>query len=110
MSLVNLLLLIFSISVLSFAAPTTRRGLSDFVFDGDAPFTVATATLAAALVCPNGNPTAKAPAVLLVHGTSSTGSETWDNGYVPALKAKGYTGCYVNLRKRSNVIKLGALR
>lgn len=103
MSLLNLILLIISISVLSFAAPTHRRGLSGFVFSGDAPFTVATATLAAALTCPNGNPSAKAPAVLLVHGTSSTGSETWGDGYVPALKAKGYTACYVNLRESSNI-------
>jgi triacylglycerol lipase len=99
MSFLDLLLLIISISVLSFAAPTQRRGLPSFVFDGDAPFTVAPATLAAALVCPNGSPTPKSPAVLLVHGTSSTGSESWGDGYVPALKSNGYTACYVNLRK-----------
>lgn len=32
-------------------------------------------------------------------GTSTTGSETWGEGYVPALAANGYTACYVTLRK-----------
>ncbi|KAK5175610.1 uncharacterized protein LTR77_000749 [Saxophila tyrrhenica] len=98
-SYLSLLLLIFS--VLSFAAPVKERGVQSFVFSGDAPFTVNTATLAAALKCPNGNPTASSPPVLLVHGTGSTGEETWGEGYVPALRSKGYTACYVTLPGRA---------
>lgn len=80
-------------------SPIGPRSVPDFVFPGDAPFSVDAATLAAALTCPNGNPTASAPPVLLVHGTTSTGAETWGAGYVPALAANGYTACYVTLRK-----------
>ena len=93
----SLLLLIFSVH--SFGAPILERGAQSFVFDGDAPFTVNTATLAAAFTCPNGNPTSSSPPVLLVHGTGSTGEETWGDGYVPALLAKGFTACFVTLRK-----------
>ncbi len=96
-SYLSLLLLIFSVR--SFAAPISKRGAQSFVLSGDAPFTVSTATLAAALTCPNGNPTSSSPPVLLVHGTGSTGEETWGSGYVPALLAKSYTACYVTLRK-----------
>lgn len=85
MSVIDLLLLIFS--VLSFAYAATphvlSRGDSSFVFPGDAPYTVSAATLAAALTCPNGNPTKSSPPVLLVHGTGSTGAESWGDGYVP---------------------------
>lgn len=85
MSVIDLLLLIFS--VLSFTQATPphilRRGPSSFVFDGDAPYTVSTATLAAALTCPSGNPTKSSPPVLLVHGTGSTGEQSWGDGYVP---------------------------
>lgn len=85
MSVLDLLLLVFSF--LSFSLATTphvlRRGPASFAFDGDAPYTVSTATLAAALTCPNGNPTKSNPPVLLVHGTGSTGEETWGDGYVP---------------------------
>jgi len=99
------------------ASPITRRDAApSFVFDGDAPFTVDVATLAASLTCPNGNPSSKSPAVLLVHGmcidlrelpsiqadiksgTSTTGAESWGQGYVPALAANGYTACYLTLR------------
>ncbi len=81
MSLIELLLLVFSVR--SLAAPLRTRSLQTFVYPGDAPFSVSSATLAAALTCPNGNPTASSPPVLLVHGTSTTGAETWADGYVP---------------------------
>ena len=81
MSVIDLLLLIFSVH--SFASAVVRRGISSFEFDGDAPYTVDAATLAAALTCPNGNPTKDSPPVLLVHGTASTGAESWGDGYVP---------------------------
>ncbi|KAI6899296.1 hypothetical protein KC318_g10809 [Hortaea werneckii] len=78
-----------------------KRQVPTFVFEGDAPFSVDAETLASALTCPNGYPTSSSPPVLLVHGTSSTGEETWRNGYVPALKEKGYTACYVTLPGRA---------
>ena len=81
MSVIDLLLLIFSFH--SFVNAISTRATSNFVFDGDAPYTVSDAALAAALTCPNGNPTAGSPPVLLVHGTGSTGPETWEDGYVP---------------------------
>ena len=81
MSLINLLLLIFSVH--SLASPILSRRAASFAFPGDAPYTVDPATLAAALTCPNGSPTQSSPPVLLVHGTTSTGQESWGNGYVP---------------------------
>ena len=83
MSVIDLLLLIFSVHSLAFATVSSKRDTPSFVFNGDAPYTVAAATLAAALTCPNGNPTSDSPPVLLVHGTGSTGEETWGDGYVP---------------------------
>ncbi|KAI6795966.1 hypothetical protein KC361_g4706 [Hortaea werneckii] len=78
-----------------------KRQAPAFVFEGDAPFSVDAETLASALTCPNGSPTASSPPILLVHGTSTTGEETWGDGYVPALKEKGFTACYVTLPGRA---------
>ncbi|PPJ56173.1 hypothetical protein CBER1_09085 [Cercospora berteroae] len=88
-------------SAVTFASPVAKRAAPSFVFPGDAPFSVPVQTLANALTCPNGNPTKDSPPVLLVHGTASTGEETWGRGYVPALKAKKYTACYITLPNRS---------
>lgn len=96
MSPLDLLLLLFSVHTL--ASPVAKRDAPDFAFAGDAPFTVSADDLAASLTCPNGNPTADSPPVLLVHGTATTGEESWGDGYVPALLANGYTGCYVTIR------------
>ena len=96
MSPLDVLLLLFSLRAL--ASPLSIRSVPSFVFDGDAPFSVDAGTLAASLTCPNGHPTSSSPPVLLVHGTSTTGEETWANGYVPALLANGFTACYVTLR------------
>lgn len=82
------------------ASPVLRRA-STYTFEGDAPFSVSADTLAKALTCPRGNPTAAAPPVLLVHGTATTGEQTWGKGYVPALAANGYTPCYVTLPSRA---------
>ncbi len=68
MSLLALFFTLFSVG--SLASPIAKRQAPSFVFNGDAPFTVDTGTLAAALTCPNGAPTQAAPPVLLVHGTS----------------------------------------
>ncbi|KAF2719272.1 alpha/beta-hydrolase [Polychaeton citri CBS 116435] len=93
-------LLLFStaiaLSPLAHALP-----IASFVFDGDAPYTVNEADLQAALTCPNGAGTEAAPPVLLVHGTGSTGTETWGTGYVPALIAQGYTPCYIDIPGRA---------
>jgi triacylglycerol lipase len=83
------------------AAPVAKRAAPSYIFAGDAPFSVKADTLAAALTCPGGNPTAVAPPVLLVHGTATTGDQSWGKGYVPALRAEGYTPCYVTLPSRA---------
>ena len=84
MSVLDLLMLVFSFLSFTVATPLhVRRGNASFVYPGDAPYTVNAATLAAALTCPNGNPTKSSPPVLLVHGTTSTGEQTWGDGYVP---------------------------
>nr|OQO17198.1 hypothetical protein B0A51_15163 [Rachicladosporium sp. CCFEE 5018] len=89
------------LTVATHALPVLPRSAPNLASSGDAPFSVSQDTLAAALTCPNGNPTASSPGVLLVHGTTSTGAETWAEGYVPALKANGYTACYVTLPNRA---------
>jgi hypothetical protein len=83
----------------SLAAPASKRAAPEFVFEGDAPFSVDIDTLVNSLTCPYGSPNEQSPPVLLVHGTAVTGQETWGEGYVPALKKAGYTACYVTLRE-----------
>jgi triacylglycerol lipase len=90
-----------SLLAIAGASPIARRAAPAYVFDGDAPFSVDAETLASALTCPRGNPTSAAPPVLLVHGTATTGNQTWSAGYVPALAANGYTPCYVTLPSRA---------
>lgn len=99
MSFVQLLLLLFSVR--SFASPIFNYNSKNLARVADAPYSVDTNTLAAALTCPYGNPTASAPPVLLVHGTGSTGQETWGDGYAPALRDNGYTACYFTLPGRA---------
>ncbi|KAF7189161.1 Lipase B [Pseudocercospora fuligena] len=99
MSPLEILVLLFSVHAI--ASPLVRRSAPVFDFDGDAPFTVDPNTLASSLTCPYGNPTSSSPPVLLVHGTATTGAESWGDGYVPALKADGYTACYVTIPNRS---------
>lgn len=83
-----------------FASPILRqRDVQSYVFSGDAPYGVDATSLASILTCPYGNPTSTSKPILLVHGTGSTGNETWGFGYAPALKAKGYTPCWIDLRK-----------
>jgi hypothetical protein len=52
-----------------------------------------------ALICPHDIPTATDNPVLLVHGTGSTGNESWGRGYVSALLNAGFKPCYLNVRK-----------
>lgn len=81
--------------------PATQRfpRAPSFIFSGDAPYGARKGQLSSILNCPNGQPSASTNTVLLVHGTGSTGYESWAHGYVPALTAAGYTACYVSLRK-----------
>ncbi|USW53553.1 Putative alpha/Beta hydrolase [Septoria linicola] len=99
------MLLVRSFSLLltatTFASPLAKRAAPSFAFTGDAPFSVATEELARSLTCPNGFPTTSSPPVLLVHGTATTGEESWGKGYVPALKSNKYTACYVTIPNRS---------
>ena len=69
-----------------------------YIFPGDAPYGIPTSNLSSILTCPYGPPNAASEAVLLVHGTGSTGQESYGDGYVPALHANGYVPCYVTLR------------
>lgn len=94
----NRLLILLAFLACAFAAPT-KRDVPSFVYPEDAPYSVDPDTLAAALTCPHGNPSAESPPILLVHGTGADGNQTWNYTYVPALLADGFTACYVDLRK-----------
>ncbi|MEV0575015.1 hypothetical protein [Streptomyces sp. NPDC050392] len=59
------------------------------------------AMLDAALHCPGSFAHPDHEPVLLVHGTSSTGDESWGWGYAPALRDAGYDVCTVDLTNRS---------
>lgn len=76
-----------------------------FSVEGDPPYNASTVDMQNSLVCPNGIPTANENPVLLVHGTGSTGDESWGLGYVPALLKAGYKACYLNLRKSVPVLR-----
>ncbi|KAB8339143.1 hypothetical protein FH972_022079 [Carpinus fangiana] len=80
--------------------PLSSRSAPGFVFRGDPAYGVSTAALSGILTCPTAANATSKP-VLLVHGTGSTGSESWAAGYVPALQAQGYTPCYIDLPDRS---------
>lgn len=99
MSVIELLLLIFSVH--SLASPILRYGTTNLARTADAAYSVDTSTLAAALTCPYSSPTTSSPPVLLVHGTGTTGEQSWGDGYAPALKDNGYTACYVTLPGRA---------
>lgn len=70
MAMLALTLALFALHAL--AGPIRKRQAPSFIFNGDAPFSVDAQTLAAALTCPNGVPTASSPPVLLVHGQSQS--------------------------------------
>lgn len=78
----------------------------------DAPYPISSATAQSAITCPNGIKGAKGGIVLLVHGTGSTGSESWKEGpYVRTLPTvgKGYDVCWVSetLKARRRGERLG---
>ena len=61
----------------------------------------AVAKLAAGLRCHNASHSSGGEPVLLVHGGSLTGSESWDWNYVPALNHAGIDVCTVDLPDRA---------
>jgi len=72
----------------------------------DAPFDVSTATMAAALTCPNGNNHRRGGIILLVHGTGSTGEESWSQSPYNLLLptdplGPGYDICWVDLPQKA---------
>lgn len=70
---------------------------------GDAPYTVDCQTLQNAITCPNGIQGKAGGTVLLVHGTGSTGEESWANGpYIKLLpdRGPGFDVCWVTLPDR----------
>jgi len=68
---------------------TTSHGCADQA-DGDAPFSLSCEELASVITMPRGNRKSKGGIVFLVHGTGSTGEETWGAGpYNTILPDKG---------------------
>jgi len=72
----------------------------------DPAFSLPSSTYTNAITCPNGVKGAKGGIVLLVHGTGSTGSESWAGGpYVKLLptdsNGPGFDVCYIDLPNRS---------
>jgi hypothetical protein len=66
-----------------------KQGCADHV-EGDAPFSLSCQELASVITMPRGNRKAKGGIVFLVHGTGSTGEETWGAGpYNTILPDKG---------------------
>src|SRR4051794_27885217 len=53
-----------------------------------------------ALTCPEGFRHGNRPVVLLVHGTATTATETWPEGFGRSLTAKGFDWCMVQLPDR----------
>lgn len=72
----------------------------------DAPYTVPVSTLSSAIECPSSTPIGDAPGgvVLLVHGTGSTGEESWGStpyaSLLPQL-SPGFDICWITLPGRS---------
>lgn len=79
----------------------------------DAPYSVDAATLENAITCPFGIKGKKGGVVLLVHGTGSTGSESWKSGpYVQVLPTvgKGYDVCWVSFACSALAVRASLVR
>jgi len=81
-------------------------GLPSIRQTSDAPYSVDTATMAAAITCPDGITGKAGGIVLLVHGTGSTGSESWSHSpYYLLLPSDplgpGFDICWIDLPGRS---------
>ncbi|GAA5848957.1 hypothetical protein JCM9279_004676 [Rhodotorula babjevae] len=82
----------------------TRAALCRNVARNAGQFSLPCATYANSLTCPSGLNGKKGGVVLLVHGTGSTGEETWANGpYIKLLPSAGpgFDVCWVTLPDRS---------
>ncbi|MGH2690278.1 MAG: esterase/lipase family protein [Actinomycetota bacterium] len=81
--------------VLGLVAPATGRT------DDGPPLSVEPVLLAQSLHCYGDVASATRDPVILLHGTTSTGRESWRSGYVPALREAGYPACIVDFPDRS---------
>jgi triacylglycerol lipase len=96
----GVLLTLSLLSMLVFASPAVA--MADSAQDESGPpLMTPTATLAAALRCHDTPSSASHEPVLLVHGIASTGAESWDWTYVPALTNAGFDVCTVDLPDRA---------
>ncbi len=86
------------LSMLVFALPA--QAMVDATQSGP-PLATPTAALAAALRCHDTPSPAGHEPVLLMHGITSTGPESWDWNYVPALNHSGFDVCTVDLPDRA---------
>lgn len=91
--LVALLLLLPLSGVATAQNGGSSRGTSD------APYDVPRRELAGSWSCPHGLPHHRP--VLLVHGTGSTGAESWGHSYELALPLAGYDACQVTMPGRT---------
>jgi pimeloyl-ACP methyl ester carboxylesterase len=80
------------------SAPTAASGAKN-EFAGEPALQTDQATLDAALHCTDFTHPAK-PAVLLVHGTFTTGQEQYEWNYIPLLAAQGFDVCAVTYPDR----------
>ncbi len=94
------------IGVSALAALTTGTASAAPTVPKDPPFRFPAATMQAAITCPTGLKGARGGVVLLVHGTGSTGAETWGSGpyteILPKLDA-GYDVCYIDNPSRAMI-------
>lgn len=92
MLLRTLHLTIVALAARALAVPVAERAS----LPPDAPFTISAAQAEALITCPTGFTGAKNGVVFLVHGTGSTGSESWANGpYVKFLPSYGFDVCWI---------------
>ncbi|EPQ26126.1 uncharacterized protein PFL1_06334 [Pseudozyma flocculosa PF-1] len=98
------LLLALVAAPLALAAPSPLAKRAAVPPTSDAPFSVSAATAQNVINCPNGIQGKAGGIVFLVHGTGSTGPESWGNGpwtsLLPTL-GPGFDVCYITLPDRS---------
>ncbi|KAK4048800.1 hypothetical protein OIV83_004566 [Microbotryomycetes sp. JL201] len=90
-------------AAVALAAPVARAvPLQERALPPDAPFSVPQSTVQKALTCSIAK--RKGGILLLVHGTGSTGAESWASGpYVLPKLGPTYDYCYIDLPQRSLV-------
>ncbi|KAB8349488.1 hypothetical protein FH972_023514 [Carpinus fangiana] len=86
----------------AFAAPIDSESKApSFIFAGDAPYGVDSDVLDSVMTCAQEITPNSKNAVLLIHGTGSTGSESWARSYAKSLPTAGYAACYIDLPDRA---------